>query len=381
MRLPFSAASAPTKMEFDVLVSQLVGLPCTGTSIRTQPTGGSEWQVVLLAEALAACGYRVGVINNVQAHTLEFGVRYIPAGEVIGRSGPFGDTRRTITVESEVVVSERFGEICPGIGFNRAVFDLHDLPDQRLTTVEGAVNAIAHSRVVVHSRFMHGLLPGWPRVEIIPCMIPDEFYELQQNKWQPPRKGPTYVYGSAAMKGLEPTLQLWRELKRRKVYHFKHAKLIVCSPGYDKVRPELLKELKDVQQAPPLTPAGMQMLLKEADGIFHVGIFPETFGLVFAQCEIAGKPAHVLRRGYEDALDEVLTHTETVFNDADFFVKSFDPHGAVDGKEPKETVNLLPSGQAASSAASATPKDYRVSTHIKKWLEVLGLKQPAQEAA
>jgi hypothetical protein len=39
---------------------------------------------------------------------------------------------------------------------------LHDVPD---------------GRVVVHSKFTASLLDGWPRVSVVPCMLPDEFYD------------------------------------------------------------------------------------------------------------------------------------------------------------------------------------------------------------
>jgi hypothetical protein len=345
-------------MTFDVVISQTVGLPAHGVSVRSRPTGGTEWQMVLLAEALAERGFSVAIVGLYGAHAFMHGVRYLPAGEVAGLVDAFCRRRPSVRVRASVVISERFGEVADGLEFDRVVFDLHDLPDDRLGGVQAAMTQIPDSKIVVHSDFMAGLLPEWPRVSVIPCMVPDEFYELSP-KYQPKshKDECTYVYGSAALKGLAPTLQMWRELKK-KSYHFKRARLIVTSPGYDQVDPALLEGCKDVVVQTGFTPAAMQVLLAQSDGIFHVGCMPETFGIVFAQCEIAGKPAHVLRLGYEDALDTTIGHTETLHVNPDFFAQGFDC------EQPK-----------------VIAKDYRISTHIESWLDVLELKQQKTEAA
>jgi hypothetical protein len=161
------------------------------------------------------------------------------------------------------------------------------------------------------------------------------------------------------MKGLAPTLELWNELKRTKNYHFKKATLTICSPGYDAIDPKLLEGAKDVRIYQGLSPAGMQELLAASDGIFMVSTYPETFGIVFHQCEVAGKPSRVLRaHGNADALDEVLATPDSTFDNADEYVKAFEcDYGGI------------------------SPNDYRISTHIGRWLEVLGLKQQKETAA
>jgi hypothetical protein len=99
---------------------------------------------------------------------------------------------------------------------------------------------------VVHSPFAASLLEGWPNVSVIPCMLPDEFYEPLPAPVKLDERRHRYVYGSAAMKGLAPTLELWRELKRSKSYHWRKAELVVCSPGYDAIDPKLLEGCRDV---------------------------------------------------------------------------------------------------------------------------------------
>jgi hypothetical protein len=171
------------------------------------------------------------------------------------------------------------------------------------------------------------------------------------------RKGPRYVYGSAAMKGLEPTLALWQQLKAAKVAHFKRATLTVTSPGYDAINPEWLKGVRDVEVVTGLSPAGMQELLADSDGIFMVSTFPETFGIVFHQCELAGKPARVLQlHRQRDALHDTLS-AASVFVSPNNFAEAFEGGGHV-----------------------ATDRDYRVSTVLPQWIDVLGLSAGASEA-
>lgn len=356
MRLQAITPNAPQQYRFDVLIAQSGGLAATGMTVRNSPTGGSEFQVVLLAEALAAAGYSVGVASPVFAFCLVNGVTYLPVHELHGRPDPYGVRHPSAAVSCDVLVCERTGGIPPGVSFNRIVFDLHDLPDPRLEYVIERMHEIDGAQVVVHSPFMQTLLSDWPRVSVIPCMVPDSFYG-QPRPVKIVEKARNYVYGSAAMKGLEPTMALWRELKRTKNYPFKRATLTITSPGYDSFDPKLLEGAPDVRVYHGLSPAGMQVLLSASDGLFMVSSFPETFGIVMAQAEIAGVPAHVLQvHGQTDALHMTLANL-TLFTEPAPFVASF-------GAE----LELLPA------------RDYRISTHLPSWLSVLGLKQQEKAA-
>lgn len=353
MRLPRPVPPTPELYEFDVLISQSGGVPATGTTVRQQPTGGSELQVVVLAEALAALGYRVGVVGPFFAFAKDRGVAYVPFCEVGGRVDPTGAPNRpSARLRARTLVSERTGSLPPGVEFERLVFDLHDIPDARLASVEQTMREIPDARVVVHSPFTASLLDGWPNVSVIPCMLPDEFYEPMPAAVKLNDRAHRYVYGSAAMKGLPQTLELWRELKRSKAYHWRKATLTVCSPGYDSIDPKLLEGCKDVIVQHGLSPAGMQVLLAASDGIFMVSTFPETFGIVFHQAEIAGKPAYVLRaHGNRDALDTTLANPETVVD-----------------RDTQAFVDMIEAGAEMRPA-----KDFCVSTVLPQWLDVLGL--------
>lgn len=369
MRLPRATAPNPELYEFDVLISQAVGLPATGSSIRQKPTGGSELSVVVLAEALAAHGLRVGVAGPFFAFCIDRKVAYVPFCELVGRSDPSGGpSRPSARIRTRVLVSERFGKLPPNVEFERVVFDLHDIPDARLAEVAQTMREIPDSKCVVHSPFTASLLDGWPNVSVIPCMLPDEFYSqpyattpidniVMKGNGRITTRNKRYVYGSAAMKGLAPTLELWRELKREKSYHWKRAELVVCSPGYDAIDPKLLEGCKDVTIQHGLSPMGMQALLSASDGVFMVSTFPETFGIVFHQAEIAGKPAYVLRaHGNRDALDTTLANPFTV----------------VDRQGGDEIDAFVENIEDEARGLMRPAHDFRVSTVLPLWLDVLG---------
>lgn len=365
MRFPAATPPVPSELAFDVLISQNLGLPATGTTVRGKPTGGSEWQTVVLAEALAALGYKVGVMSPIGWFVMENGVHYVPLGEVLGREDGYHKRRPSVHLSTHVLVSERFGELPPNVNFSRLVFDLHDMPDERLEAVMQLLGEVPESAVVVHSDFNASLHAEWPRMTVIPCMLPDAFYSPRAapggfraslDDGGKLRRERNYVYASAALKGLEPTLKLWREVQ--KTYHFKKATLTICSPGYDAPAPHLFEGLKNVSMYNGLSPAGMQMLLAASDGIFMVSTFPETFGIVQHQCELAGKPARILQtHGEIDALHTTLAVTENIYTEASPFVHSFE------GEQPE-------------------PKhhDFSVKTHLGKWLEVLQIEQTKEKA-
>lgn len=361
MRLPDATPPTPELYTFDVLIAQNLGLPATGATVRAQPTGGSEWQVVILAEALAARGFRVGVTSPVGMFQRHNGVTYIPISELHGREDAYKNFRPSARISTEVLVSERFGQLPWNVDFERLVFDLHDLPDDRLQSVMGLLGEVETSRVVVHSKFLADLLQEWPRLSVIPCMLPDDFYtqpKLERVKLK--EREHHYVYASAAMKGLAPTLALWRELKRSRNYHFRKAKLTVCSPGYDQMDMNLFTGLESsVGIYTGLSPAGTQQLLAASDGIFMVSQFPETFGIVFHQCELAGKPAHVLQtHGELDALHTTLAQPGTIYTEAAAFVASFE-----------------------GDAWDIPMRSFAVSQHIDQWIAVLGLYKTKEQAA
>jgi len=339
----------PTKVHYDVVISQNFGRSIDSYRARTQPNGGSELHTVVLAEGLVRAGFSVAVLQPGGSFVRWAGTDYYSAQDVAERG--------IWELDCDVLISQRFGQLPRNVSFSRLVVEMHDLPDERAQVPHDFMAQIPGAKTVVHSKYNAELYPGWPGLTIIPAAFEESLYDLPKVARETHRKKRTFIYGSAALKGLEPTLQLWGELKRHKS-EFSQAKLIVTSPGYDSPQFDKLRSTPGVVFEQPQTLGDMQMRLANADGIFMVNLLPETFGCVQTMAEIAGRPCWALCLNGPGALREVLANPWSVHTDPQQFVAAISQP-----KWPKV----------------APARDYRMSTVLPRWLDVLGLK--AKEAA
>jgi hypothetical protein len=261
-------------------------------------------------------------------------------------------------LECEVLISQRFGELPANVSFSRLVTEMHDLPDDRCYNIMGAMAQIPGSKTVVHSKFNAGLYPDWPGLTIIPAAFEDSLCSLPivPRKTHPRER--TFVYGSAALKGLKETLQFWAELKRNH-YSFKRATLIVTSPGYDAPEFDTLRDTPGVVYQQLKTQGDVMQRLSDSDGIFMVNILPETFGCIQHMCEMTGRPVWALCANGPGALQEVLANPWSIHTDANEFV------AAIAGTWPE----IKPAN------------DYRMSTLLPQWLDVCGFSNKQKEIA
>lgn len=338
MRFDFPYEKKPTLHEFDVIFCDTVGMPFNAFYPEHVGMGGTEAQIVWVAEGLAAAGYSVGVINRGPfASQSPAGVKYFPMGDLV---------RGVIEPKTEVLISMRSGALPPGIEFNRLFYWLHDIPDDNLRGVHEVLGRMPDARVICVSEQQRSMCPdGWDeRSSVIHNAIPDWVYEV---KWEPTVKN--FVYLSAAQKGLDATLDIWDNLQTRSKV-VKKSILQVAVPGYDQPDEKRIKRAKNVYfgGSHPLWRV-VHMLKESKGGLFYVNVKPETFGIVPVMAEIIGAPCRVLCVNDVGALDEVLNCG--AFTSRDQFERSL-------GEEwtPK------------------APNDYRVSTQIPKWVKLLGLK-------
>ncbi len=351
MRFPARLPVAKTRLRYDVVISQNFGRPIDGYRARTQQNGGSELHTVLVAEALRKTGLAVAVIQPGGSHVRWEGVDYLSAMDVLERG--------LYAIECEVLVSQRFGSLPANVSFARLVVEMHDLPDERCENIMPALAQCAGSKTIVHSHFNEALYPGWPGLTVIPAMIEDSLYELPPLERDTSKRELVMVYGSAALKGLAPTLQLWREMHKAK-YRFKKAKLVVTSPGYDSPNFDELKKTPGVEFRPQKTLGDMQNLLRNSDGIFMVNMLPETYGCVQTQCEVAGRLAWVMCMNGPGALKETLANPETVHTDPESFVRA-----VCEQKWP----------------TPRPAKNVRQSAVVPLWLDALGFSKEQKVAA
>lgn len=334
-----------TELEFDVLIVDTVGVPFNAAYVYQQGMGGSEFQAALLLEELAKRGFKCGCINKGPfASVSPAGVKYFPLPDL---------TAGIIKPRARNLISMRTGSLPSGIDFQNAYFWLHDIPDDRLRTVHGYLEQLPDAVAVCVSEWQSSQCPpGWESAtSVIHNMIPDWVYEYKPTK---PRRE-NFIYASAAIKGLDATLEVWGTLVKQ--YGFKKERLDVLSPGYDQPS-DLVKKTRGVSFLGSKPFAEVVERIAEAKGLFYVNTFPETFGIVPVIAEIVGTPTHILCVNDVGALDEVLTRGPT--SNAKMFQER------VFGNMPTKIEQA---------------KDYRASVVINKWIELLGLGQKESSAA
>jgi len=339
------------KLEYDVVISQNFGRQIDSWRARTQPNGGSELHTVVVAEGLQKCGLRVAVIQPGPSYVRWEGVDYLSLEDVIHRG--------LYDIQCEVLLSQRFGSLPANVSFLRLAVEMHDLPDERAHNCIGFMNEVPGCKTILHSKFNADLYPDWPGSTVIPAAFEDSLYAMHSAPLKSDKRERVFVHGSAALKGLAPTLMLWGELKRNH-YAFKKSTLIVTSPGYDSPEFEQLKNTPGVIYEQQKTLGDMMMRIASSDGLFQVNSLPETFGCVHVMAEIIGRPAWVVCAQGPGALREVLANPWTIHTDPKEFVEAM---------SAKEWPKLAPA------------RDYRMSTLLPQWLDVLGLKQQKEIAA
>ena len=278
----------------DVLMYSTVGPAVTSLS---EPSGGSEMEIVQIAVALTARGHKVVVANGVPEPITVDGVLFVPndAEHVhkhwptralyLERMTPMPSTDGLTPVPRTVVrVTDQAGDW----------YSAH----RDLFVAEGAaVVGVSHWQLEESGADGKGF---WARERI---MIPPM---LGPTPRVPPVPG-QFIFASAPIKGLAPTLEIWRMMKR-KYAAFRDARLVIVTPGHfdffaDKM-PKLTyedhKEFKISYEGSP-TPEAYRAKIAESEALFFCSALTETFGCVAAFAERAGTRTHIFcpegRRG------------------------------------------------------------------------------------
>ncbi len=325
-------------MHYDLVLFDPCGVPYTGTTFRHGGLGGSEFEAVLLAEGLAEKGFKVAVLNSFKFPTHENGVDYWPH-----------DILHTKTVKCKTLLMLRSFEVpYTKIEYENVRVWLTDLPNEN-TIAQMSPWAMPGrpGGVVCVSNWQRSLLPATWNTTTIYNMLPDWVYDLPA-KTKTPGKN---IYASAAVKGLDQTIDFWKELKKN--YFLKKSELFVCHPGYDAIDVEKLKANK-INFLGSLNFAQLVEELRTSQHMFFVNTMPETFGISPVLAEVLGVTPQVMYLQHSGALTEVLSNHQRVTSNADVFQQQvFD-----NAKNPPE---LKPA------------KDYRVSSILPKWIKELKL--------
>ena len=310
-----------SRYDADLVIWDTIGGTYDSRTVREKATGGSEVEVVQLAEGLAARGYRVWCFNaRDQEWRSPGGVEWRPCSEA--KPGFRGLSTRCLLVQR---YSTR-----PPFGFFR-----NDEPGtafMRITDVAGEhydANVAAGLRIIAVSDWQarkmaerYRAAPNFEEGRVVPAMLPDSYYDLTSKV---PRVRGRFLYASAAMKGLQATVDMWIRLKETHADAMKHCELHVTSPGYGSV--QLSRSADRLAECGigflgDLTPDTLAMYMATCEGLFYVNTFAETFCAVAAIAEAVGCRVHILGAGPEglagiaEATTSALPVTDTrVFED------------------------------------------------------------------
>ncbi len=329
----------PDPHHYDVVLFDGVGMPYTGSTPEYSGLGGSEFESILLVEALARRGLRVLVLNQTLLPAKEGGVEYANS-----------ETALSTSFACRVLIVARYSQV-PPVRFERIVVAVSDMPGKGHAHFEPYFAGAIGATLVALSAWHRSLFPATWKARVIPYILPERVYSYEA-KVNPHR----FVYASAALKGLRETLEVWQELKRDPA--LADAELVVCTPGYDTVDEGALAR------------AGVRFLgslpfdkvvheMASSAGMFYVNVFPETFCIVAALAEALGRRVHVLCLNGPGALNETV-RSPLVTTSRDEFVASFRAaySAPADSRDPRWY---------------AAAKDYHETTVMAEWLRVLAL--------
>jgi tetratricopeptide (TPR) repeat protein len=226
--------------------------------------GGWRRQRTLLAEALAAAGRSVLVLDESRAPRVEHGVSYRHHGAAAATE-----------VRGRALVLWRSSPV-PPIAAGKVAVAVTDAPGTAHEHLAPLFAGEIDATLVALSPWHAAQFPAaWHRVAIPPCWP----YGLAARAPAAPEHARRFVAPGGPPEGVRATVAAWRELGPA------GGELVVCAPGSDE--PGL-----SFRGEPSLEE--LAALLRASAGLFHVSVVPETFTLAAALAEALGRRAHVL---------------------------------------------------------------------------------------
>ena len=249
----------------------------------------------------------------------------------------------------------RYSSLPPSIIADRVVVSATDIYGKwhhhQKSLLDDTEGHGACATLVCVSQWQASLFPETWRKQVIPAMLDDYIYELNSTAKNPNK----FVYASAAVKGWDATLAMWKGLRSRHP-ELREAELHVTTPGYDQPTDDGSWAAHRVYWAGVIPPKQLAAFMADAAGLVYVNTFPETFCAVAAIAEAVGCQCHILLAGSSEGAIRTTTQGGTVTSYPEQFEREF--------------VELY---NGILTVENAPPNDFRVSSVIPRWLEVLGL--------
>lgn len=290
---------------YDIIIYDNIGMPFQGSTPLNGALGGSEFELILLAESLAKIGKKVLVLNNNEFPAFENDVLYYP-----------GYFLKEKEFTCQKLIINRYSKLInDNIKFQNLYVFLQDFyGPEHIAYFEFLQKQYSTTKFITVSDTLKNTLPETLNIQTIHNMLPDWVYDV------PLKKNPNkFIYASASFKGLLETVEMWKDFKRHPI--FKKAELHVCNPGYDSVDQELLKKNK-INFLGNLPFAQVVNEIASSDSLFYVNNIPETFCFVAAIANAVKTKNNILcLRGF-GALKEVLPLDKRITDNPQFFVSN-----------------------------------------------------------
>lgn len=290
-------------MNPDVLILDRIGGAYLPTTMRSHGLGGSEIEVLQVAAGLTAKGYAVTVANGVPQPITEDGIQFVPFGQA-GQHAPSKAlylqrySTANLEIGRDVRIVVRANDVyCPPYEVHRGYLETGRAALVANTQWQAEQFHFAKDRII---------LP--PMLEPMPTVKK--------------QKG-LFVFASGPMKGLEATLEMWRQLKDNHP-KLKRAKLAIVSPGWGDFPPvSFADSARGVFLVGSPVPEMYRSWIAKAEGLFMVSTMAETFCCAAALAERAGTRTHILCRNGMGGIPEALANATLVTEDEQRFQRDF----------------------------------------------------------
>lgn len=314
--------------------------PYDHTTLATKPLGGTEATVIRIAEGLSP-KYDVFVaqhnrIDIVKSPTgVQYGLRTTSKPDFV------------VQLRNSGLVSED-RRIYPNA---KLILWAHDLPTANVSRdAQDLADAQAH--VVCVSKYhlnvyREALAQGGPKGVIRSQVIYNPI-ENHLHKDATPVKANKLVFFSSPHKGIERTLEVFDNFKN--FPELKDCKLYVANPGYYNPKINYPDRVVDLGKLPH--PEVIKHV-REALCVFHLNsVFPETFGLVYAEANAVGTPFITHDLG---AVGEVSDH----------------PSQLLDVKNPKAVIDRVIWWKSGARPKVMGKEEFRLTTVLNQWYNLL----------
>lgn len=323
---------------FDVISFDSCGVPFDGWTPTLSGLGGSESQDIIVLESLAKCGLRVLSINRLVSQAIVNGVTYLPMAQLADK------------IKTKALILQRASALPENIEAERLFVRAHDVYSEwsgyNVHDPLFTDGNLKPTLLCVSEWQRKGYPSHWPSM-VVYNSIPDWVYD---DGTKGTRNSPSlsFFYASAAIKGLEPTLRFFQDMKTLKA--FRGATLDVCCPGYS--APDGI-EIDGVRYLGSLTFPKLIAQYQKHRNLLHISTFKECCPLAHIMSEILGQNTFFLATQGEDGTSEVVNSKLVTENQLTF------------------NANLKRLTDDPQLLKPVEPKDFRASTMVKKWLEIL----------